>query len=93
MDNEKTKANFNLMMTVMSIVLCCFLLTGIILTFVLKSRQSALENQLKDNTQLEQEYSQKKEQSDYLSSDEYKDDYYQNEQNYGHDGDKIIEVQ
>ena len=46
-----------------------------------------------NTTQLEQEYSQKKEQSDYLSSDEYKDDYYQNEQNYGHDGDKIIEVQ
>ena len=77
----------------MSIILCCFLITGIILTFVLKSKQHYLNNLNNQNSQYEQEYQQAKDKNSYYSSDDYKDDYYKNEQNYGHKGDKIIEIQ
>ena len=76
----------------MSIVLCFLLLTGIILTFVLKTKQSNLNSQNTENIQLEQEYKNLKEQNDYKNSNQYADDYFQYEQGYGNQGDIIIEV-
>lgn len=93
MENEKAKNKFKVMLVSMSIVVCVFLLAGIVLTFVLKSKQNTLNLMNQQNTQLEQEYNQNKEQSDYYNSDKYKDDYYENEENYGNKGDKIVEVQ
>ena len=92
MENERTKKNFKVMLVCMSIVICCFLLTGIVLTFVLKSKQGNLAATNNQNTQLEQEYKELKDQQDYKDSDQYADDYYQYEEGYGNDGDIVIEL-
>lgn len=90
MENEKKK--LKTMIISMSIILCMFILAGIVLTFVLKSKQSDLSSLSKQNSQLEQEYNKTKEQSDYYNSDEYKNDHAKYDNNYGNDGDKIVEI-
>lgn len=92
MENERTKKNFKFMLTCMSIFICVLFVTGIVLTFVLKSKQSELQNTNANNSQLEQEYKGLKEKQDYKNSDKYADDYYQYTENYGNDGDIIIDV-
>lgn len=89
----------------MACVLCCFLLVGIVQTFVLKSKQSNLNSLKTENTRLEQEYQKMKQIHDYkchrtdehdiedcLVSMGYNSDYWKNENGYGNDGDKIIDV-
>lgn len=89
----------------MSIVLCLFFVAGIVLTFVLKTKQNNVNNLQYQNSLLEQEYNMLKAQHDYKCSrtDEhdieacmismgYNSDYWKTEYGYGEDGDKIIEV-
>ena len=97
MENEKKK--LKTMIISMSIILCMFIFAGIVLTFVLKSKQSDLSSLNKQNAQLEQDYNKTKEQSDYHFdpetgeyTDEYKNDHAKYDNNYGNDGDKIIEI-
>ena len=99
MENEKKK--LKTMIISMSIVICMFVLAGIVLTFVLKARQSDLSSLNSQKTQLEQEYSEAKEQDGYYYksedsneyTDDYKNDHAKYDDDYGKDGDKIIEIQ
>lgn len=83
----------------MSIILCVFILSGIVLTFVLKSKQENLNTLNKQNYEYSQQYQEAKDKSDYYFdedgelSDEYSDDYYRYEEGYGNEGDKKIEIQ
>lgn len=76
----------------MSVVLCIFILAGIILTFVLKSKQGDLSTLNKQNYDLIQDYNEAKEKDEYYSSDDYNDDYFEREEGYGKDGDKRIDL-
>ena len=104
MENEKNKKKFKIMFICMSIVLCCFLMVGIVQTFVLKSKQANLSNLQQSNSKLEQEYNQTKDEYEYKGevdedgnvtvSDDYYNDYWENNGDvpYGEDGDKVIEI-
>ena len=99
MENEKKK--LKTMIISMSIVICMFVLAGIVLTFVLKARQSDLSSLNSQKTQLEQQYNDAKQQDKYYYesedseeyTDEYKEDHAKYDDDKGHDGDKIIEIQ
>ena len=92
MENERTKKNFRFMIVCMSMFICVLLLTGIILTFMLKSKQNELKNTNLHNYQQEQEYKELKDKEDYKNSNQYADDYYQYTQGYGNQGDIILDV-
>lgn len=76
----------------MSVILCIFVLAGIVLTFVLKSKQGDLSTLNKQNYDLIQDYNEAKEKDEYYSSDDYNDDYFEREEGYGKDGDKKIDI-
>ena len=76
----------------MSVILCIFVLAGIVLTFVLKSKQGDLSTLNKQNYDLIQDYNEAKEKDEYYSSDDYNDDYFEREEGYGKDGDKRIDL-
>lgn len=96
----ENKRKFKITLICMSVVVCCFLLAGIIQTFILKSFQNDLKTTQANTAQLEQDYKDKKSKSDYMSnnpddmeSDDYSDQYYEDywkSQGYGEDGDKNI---
>lgn len=90
MENEKKK--LKTMIISMSVVLCIFVLAGIVLTFVLKSKQGDLSTLNKQNYDLIQDYNEAKEKDEYYSSDDYNDDYFEREKGYGKDGDKRIDL-
>lgn len=90
MENEKKK--LKTMIISMSVVLCIFVLAGIVLTFVLKSKQGDLSTLNKQNYDLIQDYNEAKEKDEYYSSDDYNDDYFEREEGYGKDGDKRIDL-
>ena len=104
MENERNKKKFKIMFICMSVVLCCFLIVGIVQTFVLKSKQSNLNDLKQTNSSLEQEYNETKDEYEYKGevdedgnvtvSDDYYNDYWENNSDtpYGNDGDKIIDV-
>ncbi len=90
MENEKKK--LKTMIISMSVVLCIFVLAGIVLTFVLKSKQGDLSTLNKQNYDLIQDYNEAKEKDEYYSSDDYNNDYFEREEGYGKDGDKRIDL-
>lgn len=90
MENEKKR--LKTMIISMSVVLCIFILAGIVLTFVLKSKQGDLSTLNKQNYDLIQDYNEAKEKDEYYSSDDYNDDYFEREEGYGKDGDKRIDL-
>ncbi len=90
MENEKKK--LKTMIISMSVVLCMFVLAGIVLTFVLKSKQGDLSTLNRQNYDLIQDYNEAKEKDEYYSSDDYNDDYFEREEGYGKDGDKKIDI-
>ena len=90
MENEKKK--LKTMIISMSVVLCIFVLAGIVLTFVLKSKQGDLSTLNKQNYDLIQDYNEAKEKDEYYSSDDYNDDYFEREEGYGKDGDKLMDL-
>lgn len=90
MENEKKR--LKTMIISMSVVLCIFILAGIVLTFVLKSKQGDLSTLNKQNYDLIQDYNEAKEKDEYYSSDDYNDDYFEREEGYGKDGDKKIDI-
>lgn len=90
MENEKKK--LKTMIISMSVVICIFVLAGIVLTFVLKSKQGDLSTLNKQNYDLIQDYNEAKEKDEYYSSDDYNDDYFEREEGYGKDGDKRIDL-
>lgn len=90
MENEKKR--LKIMIISMSVILCIFVLAGIVLTFVLKSKQGDLSTLNKQNYDLIQDYNEAKEKDEYYSSDEYNDDYFEREEGYGKDGDKKIDI-
>lgn len=77
----------------MSAILCCFFIVGIVQTFILKSKQSNLNDLKKENFELEQEYNETKDEFEYKNDENYNNDYWENEKGYGEDGDKIIEIE
>ena len=85
MENEKKR--LKIMIISMSVILCIFVLAGIVLTFVLKSKQGDLSTLNKQNYDLIQDYNEAKEKDEYYSSDDYNDDYFEREEGYGKDGD------
>lgn len=99
MENEKKK--LKTMIISMSIVICMFVLAGIVLTFVLKAKQNDLSSLNSQKTQLEQQYDDAKQQDNYYYksedseeySDNYKNDHAKYDDDKGHDGDKIIKTQ
>ncbi len=90
MENEKKR--LKIMIISMSVILCIFVLAGIVLTFVLKSKQGDLSTLNKQNYDLIQDYNEAKEKDEYYSSDDYNDDYFEREEGYGKDGDKRIDI-
>ena len=90
MENEKKK--LKIMIISMSVILCIFVLAGIVLTFVLKSKQGDLSTLNRQNYDLIQDYNEAKEKDEYYSSDDYNDDYFEREEGYGKDGDKKIDI-
>lgn len=90
MENEKKR--LKIMIISMSVILCIFVLAGIVLTFVLKSKQGDLSTLNKQNYDLIQDYNEAKEKDEYYSSDDYNDDYFEREEGYGKDGDKKIDI-
>ena len=90
MENEKKR--LKIMIISMSVILCIFVLAGIVLTFVLKSKQGDLSTLNKQNYDLIQDYNEAKEKDEYYSSDDYNDDYFEREEGYGKDGDKRIDL-
>ena len=96
----ENKRKFKITLICMSVVVCCFLIAGIVQTFVLKSIQSDLNSAKANTSKIEQEYNDKKTTSDYMSndpnnmdSDEYSDEYYEDywrSQGYGDEDDKNI---
>lgn len=90
MENEKKR--LKIMIISMSVILCIFVLAGIVLTFVLKSKQGDLSTLNKQNYNLIQDYNEAKEKDEYYSSDDYNDDYFEREEGYGKDGDKKIDI-
>ena len=90
MENEKKR--LKIMIISMSVILCIFVLAGIVLTIVLKSKQGDLSTLNKQNYDLIQDYNEAKEKDEYYSSDDYNDDYFEREEGYGKDGDKKIDI-
>ncbi len=96
MENEKKK--LKTMIISMSVVLCMFVLAGIVLTFVLKSKQGDLNTLNKQNYEYSQQYEEAQKENDYYYNqdgsftDDYKRDYFEREKGYGKDGDKKIDV-
>lgn len=90
MENEKKR--LKIMIISMSVILCIFVLAGIVLTFVLKSKQGDLSTLNRQNYDLIQDYNEAKEKDEYYSSDDYNDDYFEREEGYGKDGDKKIDI-
>lgn len=89
---EKNKRKFKIMFIVMSAVLCCFFIVGVVQTFILKSKQINLNNLKTENLELEQEYNKTKDEYEYKSDENYQNEYWENEEGYGEEGDKIIEI-
>ncbi len=96
MENEKKK--LKTMIISMSIVLCIFILAGVVLTFVLKSKKGNLDTLNKQNYELAQELDESQKENDYYFNpdgsytDDYKNDYFEREKGYGKDGDKKIDI-
>ena len=91
---EKQKKTFKARLISMAVVVGIFFITGISLTFVLKSKLANLENLKNQNYQIEQQLNQKQSEYDYKTSDSYSEDYYKNEKSQStNDGDKIIPIE
>lgn len=93
---------FKTTLIIMSIVVCCFLLIGIIQTFVLNAKNNELDGLKDNNSQLEQEYNYYKQIHDYMCTrtdehdvddcminNNYLEEYYKMH-GYGGEDDKII---
>ena len=89
----KERKKLKKLIIIFSTILGCLLLTAIIQTFVLNSKQAQLNNLVTENSYLSQQEKDLKDQSDYKESQEYQDEYWKNENGYGQDGDKKIEAQ
>lgn len=80
------------MLVILLIIPIALLTTGLVQTFVLKSKQAELANA---QTQLEQsssEYEAYKNEDEYKSSDDYLKEYHKYKNGYGDDGDVIIDI-
>lgn len=101
---EKQKKTFKARLISMAVVVGIFFITGISLTFVLKAKQSNLDNLKGQNYQIEQQINEKQNEHDYkikgidengniVATEQYNEDYYKNEQNQStNDGDKTIPI-
>ena len=79
------------MLVVLIIVPIALFVTGIVQTFVLKSKQNELASaqyNLEQQTDKEKELN---EEYDYKTSDEYLEEYYKHKSNLGEDGDVKIQ--
>jgi len=72
------------------IILLC---TGVIQTFIIKSKKKELLNTQNSLTQAQQEYEEQKDKYDYKNSNEYNDKYLEYNEGYGEDGDIKIDIQ
>lgn len=84
---QKQTKMIKFMLVVLLLIPVILFVTGIIQTFVLKSKQNELESskyQLEQSVQNEQELT---EEYEYKTSDEYLNEYYKHNSGYGEDGD------
>lgn len=66
--------------------------TGIVQTFVLKSKQSQLANANAQNSEYSQQYEELTGEAEYKESDEYWKEYYKYFYGYGEDGDINVDM-
>ncbi len=98
------KKKFKTTLIIMSVVACCFLLVGIIQTFVLNSQKSTLNDLENTNAELGLKEEELKEIHDYMCQIEgehdekeciidnnYLEKYWELNNGYGEDGDKIVQ--
>lgn len=92
----KQKKLIKLMLFVLMLIPLILLLTGIVQTFVLKSKQQQLLNAQNELTLSQQELLKQQQIYNYQSSDEYKEENFKhneyNGQNYGNKGDVNVEI-
>lgn len=92
MENEKNKRKFKIMIVSMITVLSLLFCGGIGQSIYLNAKKNSLNSLQQENANLENEYEEQKTKYDYMTSDDYNDDYNKNENDYGEDGDKKVEV-
>lgn len=79
------------MLAILIIIPVTLLVTGLVQTFVLKSKQAELANA---QTQLEQstdQYNNLEDEYNYKTSDEYLEEYHKYHNGYGNEGDIVLE--
>ena len=81
------------MIFVLLLIPIVLFVTGIVQTFVLKSKQNALLNAQNELAQQQQEYHDLQNEYDYKTSDEYLEEYHKYYNGYGQDGDVVVEVE
>ena len=81
------------MLFVLLLIPIVLFVTGIVQTFVLKTKQNELAKANADLTNSTQEYNDLQNEYDYKTSDEYLEEYYKYYYGYGNEGDVVVEIE
>ena len=81
------------MIFVLLLIPIVLFVTGIVQTFVLKSKQNQLLNAQNELAQQQEEFDNLQNEYDYKTSDEYLQEYHKYYSGYGNDGDVVVEIE